>query len=183
MNNYKYWEQFYKNQHILEPSDFARSLNLRNKRIIDMGCGKGRDTFHFKNLGNNVIGVDEFSPDVAGFKKMKIEDYLKLKCDCGSSVDHRDVLYMRFLLQAIDEDLENDIFNWIIKNIDEIYIECRSDKGIVPDDSHQRRLINGEELKLKVVSSGFDIKYFAEQTGFAPYKNEDPVIIRLVAKR
>ena len=177
MDNRLYWEQFYKDEHIKEPSDFAKTTNLRYRKMIDLGCGNGRDTLYFKSLGTGITGVDEFSPFGSDFINTKIEDFIKNDTVWGA-------LYMRFLLHVIDENLEDDIFAWATQKVDyAIFIECRSDKGIVPDNNHYRRLINGEKLKLKIVSAGFDIKYFAEQTGFAEYKGEDPVIIRLVAKR
>lgn len=176
MDNKLYWEQFYKEHHIKEPSGFAKALGFKHRSILDMGCGNGRDTSFFDATDNLAVGVDEFAPEGDDFRRMRIEEFIKGR--------HRyDVLYMRFLLHAIDEKLESEIIEWASCNVNEVYIECRSDKGVVPDATHPRRLISGEKLKLKLVSSGFDIKYFAEQTGFALYGDEDPVIIRLVAKR
>lgn len=50
-------------------------------------------------------------------------------------------------------------------------------------DSHFRRFIDKEELIFALTQLGFEILYEAESRGFAPYKDQDPVLIRIVAKK
>lgn len=35
-----------------------RFYNLKNKKVLDLGCGYGFYTNYFKSIGANVIGVD-----------------------------------------------------------------------------------------------------------------------------
>lgn len=177
MNNYKYWEQFYKTGHVADPSDFAKSLNLKNKNIVDFGCGNGRDTYYFAK-NNKVTGVDMFIDEIddgnnATIYNGTIEDFMK-----DNKVKFN-VLYARFLLHAIDAELQHDILKWGFDNVAEVYIECRSAKGEIPDTSHNRRLINSKWILRECLWIGYDIKYFEENTGFAKYQEEDPIIIRL----
>ncbi len=47
----KYWDNFYKNFLIKKESPFARFVHKKIKKkinkILDVGCGNGRDTFFF----------------------------------------------------------------------------------------------------------------------------------------
>jgi len=71
VNNNFYWHQFYskKKEHIkTEPTDFAvfaykyikdNFKKHSNKlKMIDIGCGNGRDTFFFREKNIDAIGVD-----------------------------------------------------------------------------------------------------------------------------
>ena len=40
-----------------------------------------------------------------------------------------------------------------------------------------------EELLIRLMDAGFGIKYAEENTGFAPFEDTDPYIIRVVACR
>ena len=48
-----YWNNYYGNVKILKESSFARFImkfigkNRKEKKIIDIGCGNGRDSFYF----------------------------------------------------------------------------------------------------------------------------------------
>lgn len=166
-----YWGSFYKYPHTLEPSSFALSLDLHGKTVIDIGCGNGRDTYYFSK-SNEVVGVDQYAPEYGPFKRERLEDYIK--------ADHRaDVLYCRFLLHAVDQELEEHILRWGKYNAKNVYIECRSSLGVVPDKTHPRRLINSRDLLQRCLEYGYRPTYFAEDTGFAKTESEDPVIIRL----
>lgn len=52
ITNKKYWDDFYKIFLVKEESSFARFVykKIQNKKInklLDVGCGNGRDTFFF----------------------------------------------------------------------------------------------------------------------------------------
>ena len=50
--------------------------------------------------------------------------------------------------------------------------------------SHYRRFQNAEEFRDSLVSThGFEVLHFEEGTGLSPYKGEDPVLCRVVARR
>jgi 2-polyprenyl-3-methyl-5-hydroxy-6-metoxy-1,4-benzoquinol methylase len=57
-----YWDLFYNNNKPLLPSQFAtfianEYLGIKST-VIDVGCGNGRDSLFFMNLGFKVIGID-----------------------------------------------------------------------------------------------------------------------------
>ena len=48
-------------------------------------------------------------------------------------------------------------------------------------DNHYRRFIVLGELTCALKQCGFRVEYSEESTGFAPYGNDDPPVIRVVA--
>ena len=50
-------------------------------------------------------------------------------------------------------------------------------------DGHFRRFININEFLNNLIETGFYVKYAEEAKGFAPYKNEDSEIIRVVVEK
>ena len=48
-------------------------------------------------------------------------------------------------------------------------------------DNHYRRFIVLEELVESLEQHGFRVEYAEERTGFAPYGNDDPPVIRIVS--
>lgn len=60
--NIKYWNNFYSNNGaVLYQSQFAAHILNEfssTKKIIDIGCGNGRDSLFFASHGLNVLGID-----------------------------------------------------------------------------------------------------------------------------
>ena len=74
------------------------------------------------------------------------------------------------------------------------YVECRSTgdplfrKGEVissneRSEGHYRRFIDFNELKSRLIDAGFEIEESLESNGLAIYKDDDPVVIRIIAKK
>lgn len=167
--NKEYWSDY--GDAPMEPSSFAyfcRGFMRPGNVIIDMGCGNGRDTLYFRREGMIVMPVDYAIRDIDGF----------VKKDFGNPIflPRADYVYCRFLFHAIPEDMEERILR--ASRGCGLMIEARSDKGVVPDDSHYRRLINAGKLRGKLE----DVIYMVEQNNLAVYKDENPVIIRIVCQ-
>ena len=108
-----------------------------------------------------------------------------------------DYIYSRFTLHSIDQSSEDRVIDWIAKNLHKggyFFLEARSTKDEIFGEGkrvgsneyftdHYRRFLNLSEIHEKINSIGFEILYSKEGKGLAPYKKEDPVIIRLVAKK
>ena len=58
----KYYHILYKNRDINEAKFFIENLitklDLKDKKILDLACGKGRHARLFNELGFNVVGID-----------------------------------------------------------------------------------------------------------------------------
>ena len=56
-----YWSRFYAYAHTILPSPFAASIAIEltePRYIVDLGCGNGRDSVFFAELGHRVVGLD-----------------------------------------------------------------------------------------------------------------------------
>jgi len=174
-----YWEKFYQQEHTLEPTQFATwiapSLEKYNQ-LFDAGCGNGRDSYYLSKFCD-VVGIDRYTTPYsrphAIFVRGNIEN-LKYK-------DNNYILYSRFLFHSIPY---RKVLRIIKNKWDTIIAEFRleGDKPII-FTNHKRYLINGDRLLKDLVNNGYNIKLFVSGRGLAKYKNEDPLVGRIVCQR
>lgn len=208
INNNTFWNKFYKRKiNLNKPSSFAIFISkfLKDKKlqIVDVGCGNGRDIFFFKKNKINFIGIDlskSATKLIQGKLKIK-KDKKKIfnndfvKFDYENNINGKFSIYSRFTLHTINQKNENIFLNKISKNnnLEYLFIETRSDKDelfgvgkklgkneFVTD--HYRRFIN-KNILIKKLKKYFKIIYLKEAKGFSKYNNQDPCLIRIIAKK
>lgn len=170
-----YWKPFYKEHRFEEPSPFAQwILPGLSGRLVDLGCGDGRDTHFFLRNGIQAYGVDASNEDVLIIKQ-DVHAFMKET----ESVDN---VYTRFFWHAIDHDTQLEILKWT-KN--HIFIEARTilDKPKDLFGKHERNLVDPEVLKKDLIDNGFEISFFHQGYGMSKYFDEDPHLVRAVAFR
>lgn len=203
----EYWDLYYAERKVPEtPSLFAQWIlpqMKKQKNVLDLGCGNGRDSIFFYHNGMNVTAIDA-SPQVIESLKNKIkQNNIYFICDdfvCSSMIfaGQYDYCYSRFSLHAINEKQELEVIKnvfKVLKNGGKFYIETRSvadeiyGKGVkVGEDSyyyngHFRRFIRKECLLERLKEVGFEIEYEKESKGFAPWEGADPFVIRIIADK
>jgi bifunctional enzyme CysN/CysC len=201
-----YWESFYRNGLGEQaPSLFAQDVaeQLRgDERLLEVGCGNGRDASFFRSQDFGVVAIDA-SPAAIDvclrlhgangicFAAGRLEDE---SLDLGGAFD---VIYSRFVLHAMTEVEQAMMLLSAYRKLrpgGSIYLECRSindplarqGEVISPTErihGHYRRFIILEELIQHLQMTGFTIDNTIESTGLAPYKDEDPVVIRITASK
>ena len=202
--NKNYWESYYSEKlGILEPSSFSIKI-LRfikqGESILDLGCGNGRDSFHFANKGIRVIAVDQSKNIIKRIKKENKNptficmDILNIQENFNYKVSH---CYARFFFHALNENEENSALKFIA-NILPIngyfFSESRSIKSSlygkgkslskdIYSTDHKRRFIRKSKFIAKLKQNGFEIENIIESDGLAIYENDDPVVIRICAKK
>jgi len=201
-----YWDAYYKsNPPINYTSDFAMSITKylhKGESIVDLGCGNGRDSLYFNELGLNVLGVDSSCEAIDSLNK---KSYQYAKFLCGDFIDNTqiyqhswDYFYSRFTLHAISEKDQDKLLQNIYSSLrlgGLFFVETRSinddlfgkgepaGRNAFIYDGHYRRFIVNTELINDLKKIKFEIVYNEEAKGFAKFGNEDPPVIRVIARK
>ena len=203
----KYWDLYYaKRQASESPSPFAQWILpqlIKQKSILDLGCGNGRDSIFFNSNGMIVTAVDASPQAIKILESKTKRNNICFICDdfvCSSMLfaGQYDYCYSRFSLHAINKEQEIEVIGNVFKVLKDggkFFIETRSvadeiyGEGVkVGEDSyyyngHFRRFIRKECLIKRLKEAGFEIEYEKESRGFAPWEGADPFIIRIVARK
>jgi len=184
--NIKYWKDYYKSGDApLEPSQFAlfcRGFMNEGQSLLDVGAGNLRDSYYFNSEGLFVTAMDVIDT-LTNTGMIYIQGNLAEQKDMFGLVKTFDFVYMRFLLHALPLEIEKYVLRESYKILNRrglLCIETRSDKGVLLDN-HYRRLINMEDLLLRL--SDFQLIYKVEQRGLAVRGDENPIIIRVICQR
>jgi len=194
----EYWDNFYqKNDAPNEPSGFAKDSIAEfpsDSRILELGCGNGRDSLFFAQNGFKVFACDQSDQSIAKLKSQHplnptffVEDIINF----GKKLHDINIIYCRFVLHAISEDDLDKLLTWVYDFLPEegLFIsESRSDKSSLEETGkhfkpHFRRLLNKNDISDNLVDKGFLIKSLVEADNLANYKDENPFVIRLVVKK
>lgn len=204
VDNTAYWNQYYKNQVCSEePSPFAQyvaTLVEPGKQMVELGCGNGRDAVFFASLGLRITALDMSQEAITQLRSRNIANAEFLCGDFVNSDVHQpdsyDYAYSRFTIHSINRNQEQVLLNNLFRGLypgGKLFIEVRSvkdplfGKGKQVEhnaffyDNHYRRFIELNEFVESLEQRGFWVEYAQERTGFAPYGNDDPPVIRIVA--
>ncbi len=202
--NKNYWENYYSEKlgH-QKPSSFSvEILNFikRGESILELGCGNGRDSFYFANNGIRVIAVDQSKNIINRIKKKNknptflCKDIIDIQENFNYKVNH---CYARFFFHALNESEENCALRLIAKILPingYFFSESRSIKSSLYgkgksfskdtySTDHKRRFIRKNNFITKLKHNRFEIESIIESDGLAIFKNDDPVVIRICARR
>eukprot|EP01086_Lenisia_limosa_P004848 TRINITY_DN20686_c0_g1_i1.p1 TRINITY_DN20686_c0_g1~~TRINITY_DN20686_c0_g1_i1.p1 ORF type:complete len:173 (+),score=48.62 TRINITY_DN20686_c0_g1_i1:26-544(+) len=128
-----YWSGYYATHNIGDPSLFAQFVSetvASSGRLLDIGCGTGRDSYHFAKSGCDVIAVDlAAEPKDATkciFKKGDMGKLEELNLENGF-----DTFYSRFSIHSVPEHIQAAMFKQakeLLKVGGVLCIEARSTK-------------------------------------------------------
>jgi SAM-dependent methyltransferase len=201
-----YWEHYYADRVTPTrrlPSQFATfvagELTGRH-RVIEIGCGDGRDALFFASYGHDVIGVDASHSAIdacrlaaraldedAEFVVAQIDEpdlAARLKGDGGPRV-----VYARFFLHAITEPEEDcllDLSGALTDPGDLLAVEYRTTRdssGAKVTAAHYRRFVLPASFEAKALAHGFDVVYAVEGFGFAKYRQDDAYVARTIFRK
>jgi SAM-dependent methyltransferase len=206
-----YWANFYAGMEYTEGSSFFRFVNARPETpqvVLDIGCGDGRDSCAFGAVGRTVTGLDRSAVGVeharAHAAQTNLDDKVSFEvCDVSDAerlgsiiaarlAEHEEpaLFYLRFFLHSISEDVQETLMGVIRDQArpgDHFAAEFRTDKD--EDRSkvhgrHYRRFQNGAAFGQRLTTDyGFTLLHEEEGTGLSPYRGEDPVLYRVIARR
>lgn len=199
-----HWGSFYSGDIAPKrPSPFAETVAAAlssGTRLIEIGCGNGRDACYFAREGHDVTAIDR-SPEAVEAARAEGSSARFL---AGTLPELRDeleapfgVAYSRFVIHAMplaeEEELLDSMCD-ILAPGGRIFIECRSIKDpmsrlgevLSPTErihGHYRRFIILDELRERLTSRGFRIEQEVESDGLAVFGDDNPVVIRVTARK
>lgn len=198
-----HWNKYY-NLHDkpFEKSDFAVfSLDYieKGQRLIDIGCGNGRDSVFFKEHGLTTLGIDYSSVAIQNLSKYESKNLKFKQLDVSKITkvlknEYFDVCYCRFFIHSIKEENEEILFDWIDTNVEKLLlIETRVvDKNYESSNQdHYRRPSDPKVLINKIQSIGFKLEFEKVSNNFSIYKDnygnldikKSPELLRIVARK
>jgi len=183
--NKQHWDKFYeKGKAPLQPTEFAKFClkYIKPKSIlIDVGCGNGRDTYFFAKQKNilGAKGIDVSANNKWTSKARFEKEDFKNEHD----FDYAEVIYSRFFIHSIDTFSITRLLEMMIK--DQYFMSEFRVKGDEPKlyKDHKRNLVDSDWFLQLLIANNFEIIYFEKGRGMAKYKTEDPLVIRVIAKK
>ena len=196
-----YWNDYYAASAATQrplPSQFAAFVAGELKgptRVIELGCGNGRDSIFFASYGHDVTGVDGSESAVAAasatakahgvqasFLVSSIDDPAlpeRLGAASGPLT-----IYARFFVHAITDREEQDFLTLaagLTSPGDLLAVEYRTVRdqtGAKVTGAHYRRFVAPATFQARALSNGFEVTYATEGFGFAKYRQDDAYCAR-----
>lgn len=205
--DYKYWNEYYKkNIAPSEPSKFAKDILKyleSGKKLIELGCGNGRDAIFLSNNKIDVVAVDQCESSINNLKSSILNEHIEFVADDFIETkllekESFDYVYSRFTLHSISEEQENKLINRVYEALKKdglLLIEVRSVKDEIFGlgekiarntyiyNNHSRRFIILDELIEKLTLNGFKVDFADENNDYAIYKDQNPIVIRVIARK
>jgi len=133
----EYWESKWDNRPEEKENDFAkRSFDLiknkKFKKILDLGCGDGRDSKYFAKKGLEVVGVDFSESGIKKIQQNKAENIKILNKNIEDIVfpnNSFDIVYAHLSLHYFNNETTDKIFNKIydiLKPDGYFFVKCKS---------------------------------------------------------
>jgi len=201
------WSRFYR-EHLdeipTEPSPFGGWVaeQLAEERVVDVGCGNGRDVMAFARAGRPAMGLDvvpgafkiqrrrarrtQMPATFRSFNLASLRDTLSVGADLAD-VHDRPVVMARLLLHGLDAPTRDNFWRlcrMLLHKGGRCFVEFR-----VPEDRQLpkhfawekgRRSISSEIVTAEAARYGGVVAQQLVGAGFAPFHDEDPMLCRLV---
>lgn len=202
-----HWNKFYSEGRVeTSPSPFAifcaAEIIVAESDLLEIGCGNGRDAAYFAELGHRVTAVDPSSEAIRMAKLTFSEstvDFLvgSLSEDIEPLQGGFEAVYCRFVLHAMTADEElatlQGAFGVLVPE-GVLMLETRSTKDALASkgavlspreriDGHYRRFADRIVLESVLTSVGFEIIETKEAANLAPYGDENPTVLRIIARK
>ena len=206
----KFYKKHLGDNSISQKSSFAtfcqeEFFKYKSFKIIELGSGNGRDSIYFAKCNHNVIAIDQSTVALNIEKKNlpnNISNNLIGKADDFITEDYSiygdiDIFYSRFTIHAIGKDEEQIIIQKVYNHLNQgglFCIEVRTTKdslfGIgkyMGDNTyftdHSRRFIDSNIFLKDVLNLGFKLKYFIEKNNLSIYREDNPVLMRIILEK
>lgn len=205
-----YWNDFYraKAASFASPSQFALFVlgeTPQNNRMLDFGCGTGRDAMYFASQGRVVVGVDAAEAAVEHCRGMAGSSGLharflssridapdlasRINAEFGGAPEGPVTVYARFFVHAINDEEEAAFLSLAAELCSEgdlLATEFRTIRDAQQSKvtaEHYRRFVDPLRFMANASAKGFSPEYFVEGFGYAKYKDDDAHVARCLMRR
>ena len=208
---YEYYKLHGEDKEISDPSSFAKFI-LKNFlsesrfNIVELGSGNGRDAIFFACNGHNVVAIDQ-STKVLNIQKQNLNNKFAMNLHSKeenfikedySRYKKIDAFYSRFTIHSISKSDELELLPKIYDNLDITGLFCVEARTIndplygigefcgentFVNDNHKRRFIDTKVFRKQVLDLGFKELYFIEENNLSIYKNDNPVLMRIILQK
>lgn len=128
-----------------------------NAKILDVGFGSGRDLIHFKDLGYDVLGVDNVQEFVDEAQKIglnvRLEDFetLEYQEEFNGIWASASLLHTKQLFSVL-----KNLYN-ALKTNGVLYLSMKEGRGIKVENGRLYHYVDEQELALLCLKVGFKI--------------------------
>ena len=202
----QYWNGYYSanRQDISEPSNFAKFVAgqvEQGKKLLDLGCGNGRDSLFFCSKGLKVTAIDSSAAAIDSIEKQGMpifavcNDFVITKAlDC---VDY-DYVYARWTMHAISQKQQDMLLPKVHASLNKdglFFVEARTVNDAKYGegeplglheyffDNHYRRFLEADVFLRQIKGVGFSVRYFEESDRFSVVGDDAPMLLRVIAER
>lgn len=212
----RHWASFYGSSRTTIPSPFAASVAVELPEkcaVVDLGCGNGRDSCFFAQLGHRVLALDVQAEVIAknqlrakeqqlevSFEQVDISQADALSRALSAFLDESPgqsgaspppvAVYARFLLHAITDAQERELLAALSLGLTPAtpcFFEFRTERDADTRKQfgeHYRRYIDPDEFVARATADGgFHCDYAIEGRGMAKFGGEDPVVGRVYLRK
>jgi tellurite methyltransferase len=207
--NIDYWEQFYSTKEVVQEHSLFAQFVLEfcgkdKMKLIELGCGNGRDAVFFGENNFKVTAVDQCSTTISELSNRFEEDnnmnFLRADFTNLDKTHEVDIVYSRFTLHSINDEQEDRVTRWahdVLSKEGYFCIEVRGRKNEIYQlgenvegdphafiyDDHYRRFLDFKKFQGRLEAIGFKIILAKEERGFAPFKEHNRTFIRIIAQK
>lgn len=204
-----YWNNYYKKQLApVHPSSFAEYIHKyleEGKKLVDLGCGNGRDTKFFGRCNLSVIGVDSAKDVIEKLKgENEYDNITYINDDFTQSKilfqQNFDYCYSRFTMHAINKTQQDLLLRNVYDSLCKggyLFVEARTTKDAIFGlgtkvegeenayvyEEHYRRFIDVNAFINQLENMGFEIVESIESADLSKHGNSNPTLMRVVAKK
>ncbi len=208
-----YWNNFYSKWVIDIPSQFCVQMLTEvepRHTIVEFGSGNGRDSHYVAHQGHMVVAMDLSAEAVAKSRaamaqrdiahglfsvgdvacEEDVAGLVSLGRDQGHADSRSVVVYSRFVLHSLDDEQEQHFLSALSRHLlpgDSLYLEFRCSEDAATEKifgDHYRRYVDTDNLLRELSGSyGFAIEYSLTGQGMAKYRDEDPFVSRIIARK
>lgn len=209
--NKNYWDSFYKSNHKHTPSQFCVCVLTEidsDIAIVELGSGNGRDSHFFASQGHFTVAMDLSHQAIKSCKDLaksrniehstffqgdltsresiqKVIEYARINAE-GKEV----AFYSRFVMHSVDDEQELAFLKMLsecMQSNEVVYFEFRSKEDAELKKhygGHFRRYVDTDSFNQQLTQKfGFEIDYSITGKGMAKFKEEDPFVSRVIARK